>query len=396
MGVILGRNTRVASIAATTILFFGLLGLFFRSSGPWTRSGSASSNDAYNNKPRQKGLQVAVNDKDYGRISNQTLGFEQVIAIGMEERSDKRDAMALMSALTGFKVDWVNGVKPSTIPTKAVPYGIDGHKTADNFLGTWRGHMDALRKIVDTGISSALILEDDMDWDVHLKGQLDAVARGARHVLRERSSMPESPYGDNWDILWLGHCGEPFPETLQENVALSVEAKSRLSGKYVIHNDMTVPPSSKISRLVDWSRYPAHTRVVHLTAAPICSFSYAVTQRGARKLLYALSINGLHMAFDNSLAQLCRDSAGAMSRGLEERGLGIKCISVNPTIMFHHKAKGPVSADTDLQSMSLDGRIRGQGVTESIKYSMRMNLENMLMGKPPQAQYKEGPLDGSR
>ena len=145
MGTILRRNTRVASIAATTIFIFGLLGLFFRS-GPWTRGSSPSSHDAYNNKPRQRGLQVAVNDKDYGRISNQTLGFEKVIAIGMEERSDKRDAMTLMSALTGFKVDWVAGVKPSTIPTKAVPYGIDGHKTADNFLGTWRSHMDALRK----------------------------------------------------------------------------------------------------------------------------------------------------------------------------------------------------------------------------------------------------------
>lgn len=236
-------------------------------------------------------------------------------------------------------------------------------------------------------------MEDDMDWDIHLKGQLDAVARGTRHVLQEKSPMPESPYGDGWDILWLGHCGEPFPETLQENAGLKPEQKARMSAKYIVTNDQTVPPISKISRLVDWSRYPAHTRVIHKTAAPICSFAYAVTQSAARKLLYALSVNGLHAAFDNSLAELCRESIGSEGRGLATRGMGLKCVSVNPTIMFHHKAKGPVAADSDIQNFGKDGSIRNKGMTESIKWSMRLNLENVLLGKPPISQFREGPID---
>ena len=83
---------------------------------------------------------------DFGRVSNKTLGFEKVIAIGLPERTDKRDALELMASLTGFDIEWVDGVKPSSIPNKAVPYGIDPAAVRDNFLGSWRGHMNAIRQ----------------------------------------------------------------------------------------------------------------------------------------------------------------------------------------------------------------------------------------------------------
>lgn len=83
---------------------------------------------------------------DLGRVFNRTLGFETIIAVGLPERSDKRDALDLMAALSGFDLSWVNGVKASSISEKAIPLGIDLNKTHDNFLGSWRGHMDAIRR----------------------------------------------------------------------------------------------------------------------------------------------------------------------------------------------------------------------------------------------------------
>lgn len=83
---------------------------------------------------------------DIERVINKTLGFEKVIAIGLPERSDKRDALELMASLSGFDIEWVDGVKPSSIPSKAVPYGIDPSAVQDNFLGSWRGHMNAIRQ----------------------------------------------------------------------------------------------------------------------------------------------------------------------------------------------------------------------------------------------------------
>lgn len=84
-------------------------------------------------------------DEDLRRVENSTLGFEKVFVIGLQERSDKRDAMELMAATSGFSIDWINGVKPSSIPNKAVPDGINPDNVHDNFLGSWRGHMDTIR-----------------------------------------------------------------------------------------------------------------------------------------------------------------------------------------------------------------------------------------------------------
>lgn len=112
-----------------------------------------------------------------------------------------------------------------------------------------------------------------MDWDVHLKSQLNDIVHGARYIFGEPSHFPNSPYGDAWDILWLGHCGEPFPETLEENSGLEGYVKTKMSAKYVIKDDDTMPPYSKVSHLVNWSAYAPRTRLVHMTAAPICSFA---------------------------------------------------------------------------------------------------------------------------
>lgn len=47
--------------------------------------------------------------------------FESVMAVGLPERSDKRDALSLMAAMTGFKLTWVDGVLGSSIAEKAIP-----------------------------------------------------------------------------------------------------------------------------------------------------------------------------------------------------------------------------------------------------------------------------------
>lgn len=148
MGAIVVRNTKVVPILAATLLIYCVLVFVFKARAltpSWLHSGDPTSY-VIGSRAYQKGLQVATSDPDYGRVSNRTLGFEKVLAIGLKERSDKRDALSLMSALTGFEIEWVDSVKPHNIPDKAVPYGIDAKKAPDNFLGGWRGHMNALRR----------------------------------------------------------------------------------------------------------------------------------------------------------------------------------------------------------------------------------------------------------
>jgi hypothetical protein len=54
-------------------------------------------------------------------ISN-NLQFEDVFVISLPERSDKRDALSLMSALTGFKISWIDGVRGGDVVDQAVPF----------------------------------------------------------------------------------------------------------------------------------------------------------------------------------------------------------------------------------------------------------------------------------
>ncbi|KAK6953170.1 hypothetical protein Daesc_005470 [Daldinia eschscholtzii] len=82
------------------------------------------------------------------RVGNETLGFEKIFVVGLPERSDKRDAIALTSKLTGFGVEWVDGVKGETVPDKALPFGADRKKLWETNLGSWRGHMNAIRRYV--------------------------------------------------------------------------------------------------------------------------------------------------------------------------------------------------------------------------------------------------------
>lgn len=80
------------------------------------------------------------------RSSNGTLGFEKVFAVGLKERSDKRDALTLISSLTGFKIDWINGVRGEEVVDKALPFGVNHVQLWENNVGSWRGHMNAVRQ----------------------------------------------------------------------------------------------------------------------------------------------------------------------------------------------------------------------------------------------------------
>jgi hypothetical protein len=244
---------------------------------------------------------------------------------------------------------------------------------------------------VEKGYATTLIMEDDMDWNVRLKSQLIEFAKGARFLQSFSSphkdvpsQMPNSPYGNEWDLLWLGHCGENFPETLEENASKSPEDPDRvfISRKYNISPDDTVPPPGFTTGFQDFAAAP-YTRWVHVTGEPICSFAYALSFEGARKVLYDLSVDRLSGNFDNALAGLCR-------WGREKSRLGMRCISTTPPLFFHHKAKGSISKDSDIQTI-LDkgkGEEREKGTTENIVQSVRNNIRNMIIGSKIENQFE--------
>lgn len=117
----------------------------------------------------------------------------------------------------------------------------------------------------------------------------------------------------------------------------------------------------------------------------MCTFAYALSHRGAQKVLFDLSVDHLNGPYDNSLADLCR-------YGMEADKLGMRCYSVTPGIFFHHKAKGNVQGDSDIQSVGGDGgsgEVRLMGHTENVVWSARNNVKNLLSGGRMISEYPE-------
>ncbi|KAI1500959.1 glycosyltransferase family 25 protein [Biscogniauxia marginata] len=315
-------------------------------------------------------------------VLNSTLGFEKVLAIGLPERSDKRDALTLMSALTEFKLTWVDGVLGESIPDKALPFGWDRKVLPDSNLGSWRGHINAIRQIVEDGLSSALIMEDDMDWDVHIKTQLaqfasaaEAIQTGLHH---DQTLSSPSPYGQNWDMLWLGSCVTNFDEDLAPH--LQIPDEDRESRKVLIKNDPTVPSLKhiKANGSFNWDSYPPQTRIVYVPGDNVCSFTYALSTSGAEKALQYMGIEGQNKPFDNHLSDLCRLRAN-----------GMRCISVVPSLFVHHRPKGRISSDSDINGNWQDEEVREVGFTENVVYSTRLNLKSLVRGLAPGKQWED-------
>lgn len=107
---------------------------------------SPSSKSKVAEKPYGRDYHGHSTPDDINRVTNGTLGFGKVFVVGLPERTDKRDAISLSAALTGFDIEWVDGVRGESIPDKAVPFGVDRKKLMETNLGSWRGHMNAIRR----------------------------------------------------------------------------------------------------------------------------------------------------------------------------------------------------------------------------------------------------------
>ena len=165
-------------------------------------------------------------------------------------------------------------------------------------------------RVVDANYSTALIMEDDADWDVSLKSQLAQFADATRKI--ENRQRPEddqlgphnrtvTPYGSTWDLLWLGICTNPQD-----------------------------PPDAELFPGVDGGEpfwvYP-------VTGGMACTFAYGVTQKSAQLLLTHLA--DTNRPTDLAMSTFCENS---------ER----KCLLVWPMLISSYKAAGSSKKDSDI------------------------------------------------
>lgn len=166
-----------------------------------------------------------------------------------------------------------------------------------------------------------------------------------------RTPTSQDPWStEDWDILYLGYCGD-WPLTEKEHPG------------YV---DMTHPPrvlypDPTVANLEDTKEvfrsylhdtgYPSvlaradnatqqddaiftRQRLLSVGLGPVCTNAYAVSQRGARRLLYRAS-RGIQFQIDVALSIWCRHA-------------GLRCLVVVPAAMGQWKMKDNRAKDSDI------------------------------------------------
>ena len=128
--------------------------------------------------------------------------------------------------------------------------------------------------------------------------------------------------------------------------------------------------------------YPPHTRTYHRsTGGELCTVGYAVSQRGARRLLHQFAIKGWNGIFDAEMGRWCAGEDPDMGKNFPKPVAGEAkkervCITSQPPIFAHHH---PMQGESDIGG--LGGGYARKYETKYLRYSVRMNLEELVHGK---------------
>ncbi|KAF8419075.1 glycosyltransferase family 25-domain-containing protein [Tirmania nivea] len=238
-------------------------------------------------------------------IQNSTLGFQKIFFVSLPERTDRQDTMRLIASYMGLDFTYVPGVNGSTIADKALPYDINNpppKPPTPAELGCWRAHANVWARIIDENLSSALILEDDIDFTVGIRNVLTSIST---HLQTFTGATHGEVYGlvddNSWDMLHLGHCYSARPPSDTHPVSSKIFAAWEDEYAPEWNDHKSVLPNAKSSRI----------RALHPTFKVACTQAYVVSLAGARRLLYEVGGPGgeLHRPIDLVIMNKFSDGA---------------------------------------------------------------------------------------
>ncbi|KAK9385363.1 hypothetical protein V1515DRAFT_608417 [Lipomyces mesembrius] len=302
---------------------------------------------------------------------NSSLGFGEIVYISMPDRTDRQDAMNLLSSFAGIKIKLIPGVNGSEISPKAIPDQAPSDIRA-SVLGCWRAHANAWRYLLESDMDTVLIFEDDLDWNPNVKGTLETLSmqmQNSKIRVDEPSDYERriAPYGLDWDVLYLGswrHGGNPdFKDVVQIWDDPDVPDRSRLNkGRYsnqeALHNFGLTDEEIGKKRVLAPAYWTMHTT------------GYAITRRGAQRLLFQMSYVGdMHGDVDVEITRLFREGK-------------LRGYSLTPPAFSQFKVGGTKDSDNIKLGKTTDGKGNLHGSNNNIKGSARqimvdsLNLDN--------------------
>ena len=136
------------------------------------------------------------------KLANETLDFGKIYVLNLESRDDRHDDMALIAAATGLQLSFVAGVNSENLDKQALPdsYGTSYYSLKPAHLACYRGHANIWRKIIEDGVDTALIMEDDIDWDLNIREIIPRVEEALTRITNKGNQFSNTQ-GIHHDFL---------------------------------------------------------------------------------------------------------------------------------------------------------------------------------------------------
>ncbi|CAI9628399.1 unnamed protein product [Alternaria burnsii] len=247
--------------------------------------------------------------------ANSTLGFGAILALS-HPSSPRRQRLLWAANLTDIEIvipeqkEWeVNDTERLKAKESSLSPGS---------AKAWLGHLEVLKWFLASDYETALIIEDDTDFDISIRSsQIPLLASAFRSLLNSTGDDHTSYWAPttSWDLLYPGHCDDLI-------------STAYLSQPFLLYNDPTTPFHTVLhpdtALFLSSLSVPSETRILHRSYWPFCTFAYAVNRRSAALILSTFSKEptGGISAYDVALLSACRDRDW-------------KCWSVAPEL-FHH------------------------------------------------------------
>lgn len=300
-------------------------------------------------------------------IHNSTLGFQQIFSTILPERLDRREQLIAAANVSSLSFVFLDGAHDEEVREEA-PSTLPRFSFAGPYACAVT-HIRAWKKVAFERINTALLTESDVDWDPRIRDQLSLFAVASANTSNtspdsrallsyipfdNQSDEHISPYGDDWDLLWIGHNGA-YGNTFHS------------------YTDPTAPPYDKEfedmtpnvhgSIEFDHSARQEDERLAFYPQFGVGTQGYAISLWGAMKLV-ALS-EKMDREVDVWIARRCADGS-------------IKCISVWPQILADSQSPTNMGVPDD---GLLSDEVKGG---RTIQYSTRKNVDALREGKGPE------------
>jgi hypothetical protein len=199
-------------------------------------------------------------------------------------------------------IDAFQKIGPTNVP----------HPRGRGEVKNWLSWLDIIKYTVAQDLESALILEDDVDWDLSIKNSMKLLSNAIREFTWT-GKEDRSPYGHSWDVLWIGHGAEP----------------TRNDTRKLLYDDPSAPDPEKYISPIWWPSWSREfmdglapgKRAVQRGQHTDGSLGIAFSRRGAIKVLNFAG-KGQDTQFDTRLKNGCKRK-------------DLSCLTVTPEL-FHH------------------------------------------------------------